>query len=515
SLGFEPADEIENVNSKNRKLFETLNNITFYSNSPIYKNFLDNAGGIGVINLIPGEDTVARYTIPLYRIVSEDKILYLPSLSLAVALFGDTSQKIEFKNNSWIIGNRQIPINDGKLLVNWHGKKGTYKNISIADVILSDALEKNKIQNANLFNEIKPEFFKDKIVVIGQTSSGTDIHPTAMEMVYPGPEIIATLIDNYLNDADLTNPKRRKFITEAPFWSNVLTVMLFCTAIGYFIMRTKSIFSGIILFLLMLVFFILLSVVIFAHPSIRISINMVYPVVFAVLTAIGLYVYKFYTESQSKKVIEGLFGKFVSPQVLNKLLENPDSFSVKNQRKNMSVLFSDIRGFTTLSEAINPDELVSQLNEYLSAMVDIVLKYGGTFDKFIGDAVMAFYGDPLPMENHAKNAVLTAIEMQKKLVELNKKWAEEGKPELKIGVGINTGEMVVGYMGSEQIVDYTVIGDNVNLASRLESLTKEYKAGIIISESTYNEVYNEINAEYVDEVKVKGKNIAVKIYKVN
>ena len=147
-------------------------------------------------------------------------------------------------------------------------------------------------------------------------------------------------------------------------------------------------------------------------------------------------------------------------------------------------------------------------------MVEVILSYNGTLDKYIGDAIMAFYNDPVKMDNHALQAVLTAIEMKKKLAELNEKWQKQGKSPLNIGIGINTGEMIVGHMGSPRLIDYTVIGDNVNLASRIESLTKQYGVTILISESTYNEVKDNVDARYIDEVTVKGKKNAVKIYEV-
>ncbi|MBU2567739.1 MAG: adenylate/guanylate cyclase domain-containing protein, partial [Elusimicrobia bacterium] len=174
--------------------------------------------------------------------------------------------------------------------------------------------------------------------------------------------------------------------------------------------------------------------------------------------------------------------------------------------------FSDIRGFTTMSEKLKPEEIVGLLNEYLSSMTEVVFNYYGTLDKFIGDAIMAFWGAPVPQENHAQLAVECALEMTLKLKALQEKWASQGKTIINIGIGINTGDMIVGNMGSNQRMDYTVIGDNVNLASRLETLTRQYNTNIIISESTRQSVKDKIETKLLGDVKVKGKEKPVTIY---
>ena len=232
------------------------------------------------------------------------------------------------------------------------------------------------------------------------------------------------------------------------------------------------------------------------------------------ITGAATYSYQMYINSLERKYVENLFGKFVSPQVLEKLLTEKKNISMEGQRKIMTVLFSDIRGFTELSETTPADEVILILNEYLTEMVEVILKHNGTLDKYIGDAIMAFYNDPIEMEDHALRAVKTAVEMKETLDKLNKKWKSEGKPVLNMGIGINTGEMIVGHLGSPRLVDYTVIGDNVNLASRIEGLNKEYGTNIIIGEATYEEVKDDIEAVYLDECKVKGKQNAVKIYSV-
>jgi len=224
--------------------------------------------------------------------------------------------------------------------------------------------------------------------------------------------------------------------------------------------------------------------------------------------------WRFFTEEKEKRWLKKTFGQYLSPAVINEIMKSPDALALGGKRQEMTVLFSDIRGFTTISEASSPEEVVALLNEYLTKMTEIVFKYQGTLDKFIGDAVMAFWNAPVEQKDHPRRAVLCAIDMIEELKKLQVKWRAEGKPVLDIGIGVNTGDMVVGNMGSLERMDYTVIGDNVNLGSRLESLNKEFKTHIIISESTYNNVRDIVNARSLGSTKVKGKEKAVQIYGV-
>lgn len=220
-------------------------------------------------------------------------------------------------------------------------------------------------------------------------------------------------------------------------------------------------------------------------------------------------------ENEEKKKLRGAFQQYVSPDIVEEITKNPDKLKLGGDKKVLSVFFSDIRGFTTLSEKMNPEELVSFLNQYLSKMTDIVLENKGLVDKYIGDAIMAFWGAPMDNADHAIDACTAAIRMKKKMVEFSEECKKKGLPEIKIGMGINTGDMVVGNMGSDKRFDYTVIGDNVNLASRLESLTKQYHIGINISQTTFDMIKGKgFSARQMDLVAVKGKTKPVKIYEL-
>ncbi len=506
------------IESDDKDVKSLLDNISFYSYSSIYDELINNVSRVGVINLEQGENMIARYHIPLYRLVTSDKTYYVPSLPMAAALslIGEQEKKnIKILKNKIIVGRREIPIDDkGRFLINWHGKAGTYPTHSIGKILLSDAYDKKIINKINKNDYIPPEAFKDKIIVIGQTSAGTDLHPTPMDMIYPGPEIITTVIDNLLNDTDLLNPVSRKFVTPAPFSLNLAVVILFCFLVGYFNIKTKNYFLSLVWFFLILLSFLFLSILAFIHPEVRIWLNMTYPTIFITFTAITTYLFKMNLEKSAKQEVEGLFGKFVSPQVLEKLLKDPKCISSDGQRKNMSVIFSDIRNFTTLTESTPVRELIPQLNEYLTEMVEVILKYNGTLDKFMGDAIMAFYGDPLYLKDHALLSVITAIDMQDTLEKLNKKWEANGQRSIKVGIGINSGDMIVGQIGSHRLIDYTVIGDNVNIAQRVEKLTKDYNVKIIITEATYSHVSEFVNVNYIGEKILKGRQEPIKIFEV-
>ena len=206
------------------------------------------------------------------------------------------------------------------------------------------------------------------------------------------------------------------------------------------------------------------------------------------------------------------FSKVVTKSVMDHLIQHPDGLKLGGEKKNVTIFFSDIRGFTPMSEALSAEEVVHILNEYFTAMTAIIFKYNGTVDKFMGDAIMAIYGAPVVMPDHAEKAVLAAIEMSEKMKELQAKWRMEGKKEVNIGIGINTGDCVVGNIGSNERLEYTAIGDNVNLTQRLESVAE--KGQILISAATYEKVKHKVEATMLDPIKVKGKAEKVLAYSV-
>jgi len=221
--------------------------------------------------------------------------------------------------------------------------------------------------------------------------------------------------------------------------------------------------------------------------------------------------YGFFVESRGKRQLTGLFGQYVPPELVNEMALNPESINLAGENREMTVLFTDIRGFTNIAEGLDPTQLSQMMNEFLTPLTQIIHSNRGTIDKYMGDAIMAFWGAPLKDESHAQNALNAAIEMKASLVGINERFAKKGWPAIKIGIGINTGNMVVGNMGSSFRMAYTVMGDAVNLGSRLESLTKQYGVDIVVSEFVKSQTPHYVYRE-LDLVRVKGKDIPVAIY---
>ena len=234
----------------------------------------------------------------------------------------------------------------------------------------------------------------------------------------------------------------------------------------------------------------------------------------SIITMIFAYSYRYITEDRNKEKIKTAMGKYISEDIMKNVVKNIDELKLGGKKANVTVLFADIRGFTTMSEKLSADEVSVILNEYFTEIEPIVTRHNGVINKFIGDAVMAIFGEPIQDENHPKNAVKCACEMLEKVKELQTKWLEEGKPKIEIGIGINTGEAFVGNIGSEKRMEYTVIGDMVNLASRIESNNKIYKTNLLISSSTYASVRSIVDVVKISNVKIRGKEKALDLYEV-
>ena len=467
-----------------------------------FKELYEASRGIGVVSFFPDSDGVFRSQKLLFNYQDN----FFPALSLApiVAQFG--YDKITLKKDSIEIKNDEgslirIPLTkNNEYFVNMYGY-GLYNEFSISGVILS-MLEIKKGELDDL--PVQPDEFRDKIVFIGASAAGVgDLKNSSIDPKTPGVYLHASICGNILSGdfLNFTGPE-----------VNFFSILILLTITVFSIFYLKTVLSQVLFPLLAMIIFSVTALVLFNS---NIVINIVSPS-FAVLSAyVASFTYISFTEGREKKKIRNILGQYVSPAILTTVLEKDQDGYLKAEvgaRETLTIFFSDIRDFTTISEKYNVEEVVGILNTYLSRMVNIIFSNEGTLDKFIGDAIVAFWGAPVRIQDHHYKAVITGLQMKEALKTYNQENIAKGLPELKIGIGIHTGEVILGNIGSEKKLDYTVIGDSVNLASRLEGLTKTYGSSIIISQDTYDHVQKEIFCRMADFVKVKGKDKPIRIY---
>jgi adenylate cyclase len=378
------------------------------------------------------------------------------------------------------------------------GGKPTYKDYSFYDLFYSE-----QQLLAGEKPEVAPARFEDKIVVIGTTAPGlSDLFTTPFPIgKMPGMQVHASVIDDLLSG---------RFTRPAPVWAGAAVLVAAALAVAI-----ASMYAS--LWVTLAVTVLVLAALTFASMALferGLWLELAAPLAGVVLASFGGVAYQYLVEGREKRMIKRLFSRYVAPDVFDHLMADPSRASLGGDRREMTVLFSDIRGFTTVTERGRAEDIVSQLNEYFTRMVAVLFTHHGTLDKFVGDMVMALFGAPLEDPDHAEHAVEAALAMRRELAALNREWAARGRPELDIGIGINTGEMIVGNIGSSAIMSYTVIGDAVNLGSRLESLNKQYGTHIIISESTRGRLKGRYDIRPLGEVVVKGKSEAVAIFEI-
>jgi adenylate cyclase len=407
----------------------------------------------------------------------------LKSEQITVNYIFDGIDSIEF-------GDRLVVRPDwlGRVLVNYRGPTETYPYVSIADVV-----KKNFI----------PGTFKDRIVIVGATATGiADLRtPPYGNISYPGVEFHANTIDNLLNHQSLVRGARQEIF-------DLGLVVLFGLPLGFAmaLVPPRWMWYGLSLILALVA----LDYVAFLRGY---WMNFTFPAMTLTGNVILVSLYRALIEEKEKRRVRSFFSEFVSPEVIRRLLVSPEL--VEPRKTEISIMFSDIRGFTTISEQLDAQVLAQFLNFYLSEMTRIVFQRQGTLDKYIGDAVMAFWGAPIEEPGEAVRACECALDMMKRVGELQKQWEAEGKPRLDIGIGLNTGVASVGKMGSSLRSGYTALGDAVNLSSRLESLNKDYGTHILVNESTYNAVKEAYFVfRELDLIRVKGKFQPVTIYEL-
>ncbi len=452
----------------------------------------------GYFSVAPDDDGVIR-RVPMA--IRYDGTVYAPLSAKMVSMHKNSAPMlIEFREygvSGYKIGDSEIPVDEvGNMLVNYHGpggeEAGTFEYFSFSDIY-------NR--------KIDPARLKGKLVLVGATETGIyDMRTTPFGTVYPGVEVHANAISNMLSGSYIMKGDMQVVMD---LISIVALGLSLCVLLPKF---HKAIYSAASFTVFLGVYY---GFIYLMFSSLNMWLNAVYPTIVAVITYGGMEVYRNTVVEKKAKQIKKTFQNYVSSSVVDEMLKSPDSIKLGGEKKVLSVMFSDIRGFTKISESAEPEVITSFLNSFLSPMTKAIFEHQGTLDKYMGDCIMAIWGAPVSLENHAEMSCKAAVEMMRLLeIVKNESTSEIGKA-IDIGIGINSGEMIIGNMGSDMIMDYTVIGDNVNLASRLEGINKVYGTNIIISEFT-KKLLGEtvIPMRKLDIVKVKGKAKPVAIYEI-
>jgi len=451
---------------------------------------LDAANSMAYVSFIPEVDGVVRW-VPL--VMEYQQVLFPPlnlqtlheatrlPLAVRVAPYGVDQVRV---------GETRIPVSEnGDFLVNYYGPAHTFPYFSATDV-LSGKVEAGALQG--------------RIVLVGATAAGThDIHTSPYGPLYPGTEVHANVIENILQQDFL----------ERPEWFALLDLGMIVASgfiLGLLSLYCRAVTTAIVL-VCGLAGYVGADFYLFSRQGIWIS---AYPVFTQAFVYTGITLYRFAFEEREKRFIRGAFSQYLAPAVVAQLVENPSLLKLGGERRELTAFFSDVAGFSTISEKLSAGDLVELLNTYLTEMTEIILKYEGTVDKYEGDAIIAFFGAPIPYEDHARRACLVCIEMQERLTALRDQWRREGRHELFVRMGVNTGPMVIGNMGSSNRMDYTMMGDSVNLAARLEGVNKQYGTYTMISEFTYESARDFIEVRELDLIRVVGKSEPVRIYEV-
>ncbi|MBA5871422.1 MAG: CHASE2 domain-containing protein [Nitrospira sp. CR2.1] len=458
------------------------------------------ARGLGVINMSADADGPTR-RVPLLGQVNGR---FVPHLSVAVARSVLGADGISLKDGRVQIGSTSVPLDaDGQLLIQWHGSlEETYhvRKYSIGRVLQAFA-QQQKGERPGL----DATLFKDKVVFIAGTAAGLyDLRVTSFSSATPGVLIHMAALDNLLHGQGLQ---------AAPAWFalTVLVVLCLASAGTFMLFRSYPVKFGVTLGLAVAYY----GLVAHAFEGHARWLELVFPELALALTFGTAATVEYVTEGKQRRLMRAAFDKYMSSEVVEEIMRNPEAIKLGGEKKEISILFSDIAGFTTISEKMTPEDLVALLNRYLSAMTTIIkATHRGNVNKYLGDGIMALFGAPLDDPKHASLACYAALDCQAELARLRRVWVEEGLPEIGARIGINSGPCIVGNMGSEERMEYTVTGDSVNLASRLEGASKYYDTLILIGQRTAELAQNDVEVREIDLLRVKGKKEPVVVFEL-
>lgn len=441
--------------------------------------------GIGLINQIPDDDGVVR-RIPL---LLEKDGEQMPSLGLVGAMLALGEKKFTLRDFDIELGNRRIPVDgDYKMWINYVGGPGVYSRYSFSDV---------------MNGRIPVEKLKDKILFVGATALGVyDMRVTPFDKNVPGVELHATVADNIISG---------HYIRQSGI--EALIDMAFIVVLGaltYFLTAHLHQSRAIPATMALLFGYIWFAIYMFNHGH---WISMIYPVLSVMIAVLVASSFRYLVLERSAREMRTMFSSYLSPKLVSRLEKDPDAARIGGDTKEVTVLFTDIKGFTSFSETHPPQEVVSRLNQYLGAMVQVIEQHDGTIDKFIGDGIMAYWGAPLAQPDHARLAIECVKGINERMKVLRTRWQKEGLEALSIRVGVQSGEVVAGNVGlAGKKMEYTVIGDTVNQAARLEGTAKYYGVNYLVGEDTYQRTRELYKYRELDKIRVVGKYLPVTIY---
>jgi adenylate cyclase len=458
------------------------------------------ARGLGVINLSADADGPTR-RVPLLGQVNGNVV---PHLSLAVAQYLLGADRLSMRDGRLQIGTQHVPLgDDGSLLIDWHGSlEQTYhaKRYSIGRVLQAFAQQEKRERPS-----LDPALFKDKIVFVAGTAAGLyDLRVTPFSASTPGVLIHMAALDNLLHGQGLQ---------AAPRWFSLTTLLLLCLASAgtFMLFRSYPVKFGVTIGLAVAYY----GLVVHGFAGHERWLELVFPEAALALTFGTAATVEYVTEGKQRRLMRAAFDKYMSSEVVEEIMRNPEAIKLGGEKKEITIFFSDIAGFTTISEKMSPEDLVTLLNRYLSAMTTIIkTTHRGNVNKYLGDGIMALFGAPLDDPKHASLACYAALDCQVELARLREVWKREGLPEIGARIGLNSGPCIVGNMGSEERMEYTVTGDSVNLASRLEGASKYYDTLILIGQRTAELAKNDVEVREIDLLRVKGKKEPVVVFEL-
>lgn len=508
-------------------------NITYYSHAPI-PNIFTNSTTMGVTNLVTYSDRGenVRYSQPVFKLIKEDKEYYIPSIALATMIKNENleqfSELIPIENNVLKFSKHSIQLNEkGQALINWHSSDNAYIDIPVSSILLS-MVRGDKQFDAN--GTIYPmDFFKDKIILISQTQLGVETHNTPVAKDMPDAQIKATIIDNYLNDSDVTNLARKKFVKKITPYKGYIITVAFCVAIVFTMLIATNVvlafFNGAFISLS----YLLLAIFLFCHPKFRILIDIAMPMYFIVSVFIVSFILKAHHEFKKKRKIEKTFGNLVSEKVLKQLVNKPHRLSFKSSVQNVTVMSCSITNNLQISDEMSPEKYVELINDVFNSIEKIIFKHNGTINRFVGNTVYAYWGYPIQSRKDAQNAVSAAMEITKVIDSYNlsvqklkfvkgrrkiKTTSMANEISFKVQIAMNTGDALIGQIGPSRLTDFTVMGEQVDIIERISNVCSEFGKTVVLTQNTLNKLTTDVAVDFIGQVKMKSNNSKIKIYEL-